>query len=469
MADDPRAYRSDDPAARPAPASSSNGDPLAELARLIGQTDPFGEYGRQSNKPAGPAAAPPASAATYRAGDYRDVQRPAPAAPAPRQAYTPQPAYAPEGDYYHPDHETADYPAQAGHEADGYRGQPMPPLDEHEDAYDAAPAAPRRRIGIMEIAAVFALVVLGSAGAFGYRALFGSSGSSAPPPVIKADTAPSKVVPANTAKAPNKLIYDRVADRGQDEKLVSREERPLDMNHAPASAPALALAQQDNAPSATPPSPANASGSEPKKIRTIAIRPDGMPDNPQPPANAVASATPQPAAARQAPALAPARQASPPASEQVTSNAREDAAPPAPRQPEPRAAAPARSRNGPLSLSPDASNDAAPAPRGPTRTAAVAPTAAPAARTASVANVPAGSYVQLSSQRSEAEAQAAFRSLQGKYPSQLGGRQVVIRKIELGQKGTYYRALVGPLAGNEASELCSGLKAAGGQCLIQRN
>jgi hypothetical protein len=46
---------------------------------------------------------------------------------------------------------------------------------------------------------------------------------------------------------------------------------------------------------------------------------------------------------------------------------------------------------------------------------------------------------------------------------------VVIRKIELGQKGTYYRALVGPLAGNEASELCSGLKAAGGQCLIQRN
>src|SRR5512138_2470937 len=126
MADDPRDYRSDDPAARPAPASSSNGDPLAELARLIGQTDPFGEYGRQSNIPAGPAVAPPA-------------------APAPRQAYTPRPAYAPEGNYYHPDHETANYPAQAGHEADGYRGQPMAPLDEHEDTYDAAPPPPRRR------------------------------------------------------------------------------------------------------------------------------------------------------------------------------------------------------------------------------------------------------------------------------------------------------------------------------------
>ena len=80
-----------------------------------------------------------------------------------------------------------------------------------------------------------------------------------------------------------------------------------------------------------------------------------------------------------------------------------------------------------------------------------------------------GSYVQLSSQRSEADAQSAFRGLQAKYPTQLSNRQPVIRKVELGGKGTYYRAMVGPLAGNEATELCSGLKAAGGQCLIQRN
>ncbi len=60
---------------------------------------------------------------------------------------------------------------------------------------------PHRRMGIMAIAAVFALAVIGTAGAFGYRALFGSSGSSQPPPVIKADTAPSKIVPANASKA----------------------------------------------------------------------------------------------------------------------------------------------------------------------------------------------------------------------------------------------------------------------------
>ena len=81
-----------------------------------------------------------------------------------------------------------------------------------------------------------------------------------------------------------------------------------------------------------------------------------------------------------------------------------------------------------------------------------------------------GYAVQVSSQRSEAEAQAAFRSLQAKFPEQLGGRQALIHKVDLGAKGTYYRAMVGPFANaNEAGELCNGLKAAGGQCLIQRN
>ena len=78
--------------------------------------------------------------------------------------------------------------------------------------------------------------------------------------------------------------------------------------------------------------------------------------------------------------------------------------------------------------------------------------------------------MQVSSQRSEADAQASFHSLQAKYPTQLGGRQASIHKVELGDKGTYYRAMVGPFAtANDASTLCSGLKAAGGQCIVQRN
>jgi cell division protein FtsN len=79
-------------------------------------------------------------------------------------------------------------------------------------------------------------------------------------------------------------------------------------------------------------------------------------------------------------------------------------------------------------------------------------------------------HVQVSSQRSEADAQNAFRSVQGKYSSVLSGQQHVIRKVELGEKGTYYRAMVGPFSTrDQAVQLCSSLKSAGGDCVVQSN
>jgi cell division septation protein DedD len=81
-----------------------------------------------------------------------------------------------------------------------------------------------------------------------------------------------------------------------------------------------------------------------------------------------------------------------------------------------------------------------------------------------------GYAVQVTSQRSEADAQTAFRALQAKYPTQLGGHQSTVRRADLGSKGVYYRALVGPFASMEqAAGLCSSLKAAGGNCIVQRN
>ena len=54
--------------------------------------------------------------------------------------------------------------------------------------------------------------------------------------------------------------------------------------------------------------------------------------------------------------------------------------------------------------------------------------------------------------------------------SVLGDRSPVIRRADLGEKGIYYRALVGGFGSEEeAKQFCSSLKAAGGQCLIQRN
>ena len=121
--------------------------------------------------------------------------------------------------------------------------------------------------------------------------------------------------------------------------------------------------------------------------------------------------------------------------------------------------------NAPLSLNPNASAPARAVPS--QRTAA----ASPPTRLAPAAAAASGGYaVQVTARRSQADAQAAFRSLQAKYPSQLGGRQPLIKRVDLGAKGIYYRAMIGPYgSSSEASSVCSSLKAAGGACIVQRN
>jgi hypothetical protein len=76
--------------------------------------------------------------------------------------------------------------------------------------------------------------------------------------------------------------------------------------------------------------------------------------------------------------------------------------------------------------------------------------------------------VQLSAEKTEAEAQSAFRVTQTKY-SVLGSYQPLIRKKDQGERGVFYAAQVGPLARDEANQLCEALKSAGGSCYIQRN
>lgn len=479
MADDQsqRPYRASEPPPARGSSKTSGSDPLAELARLIGQTDPFGEFGREPARRSPPQPAERANWNTRPLGtpytaQYGCVaQTPEPASkfggngnyssPAPASQASPR-------DYVGQNYGRQSYggvpPADADQYQDEHEAQGYPPeqADYQHEAYDQAPVEEeyyedfqpsRRRLAVWAIAGVLALAVIGTAGAFGYRALFGSATSNKPPPVIKADTGPSKIVPATTGKdaQSNKLITERVNERGQSEKLVSREEQPLDRPTA------VALPQGAS-------QSALGSGvvtSEPKKIRTIAIHPD-------PPVGADAapsslSAAPAPARPTPAPRVAAAPER--PAPDNATADTEDNAPQAAPTRAAPpaRQAAPA-SNNAPLSLNPNGAPARAAA--APTRTASVAPQA-PQANAAAGG---AGSFVQVSSQRSETEAQAAFQSLQAKFPDQLGNRQASIHKVDLGAKGTFYRAMVGPFANaNEASQLCSSLKAAGGQCLIQRN
>jgi SPOR domain len=103
------------------------------------------------------------------------------------------------------------------------------------------------------------------------------------------------------------------------------------------------------------------------------------------------------------------------------------------------------------------------APRS-TQTAAASPQAEPA-------QAPVRGYVvQVSARRTKADVEASFRSLQSKFPRQLGGRTAMIERADLGAKGIYYRAMVGPFASaGTADQFCSSLRTAGGQCIIQRN
>lgn len=460
--------------------TSGSNDPLAELARLIGQNDPFGEYGTRGTpkRPAEQAIdwrAPPSE------GRPHPYDAPARVYQAPASAHAPasaRDAYAVEGlarpaynnappppatDAYHSEGPVPGYntPSVAEAYEETYEPGVPPYAAEDDDLYDEAPP-PRRRLGILAIAAVFGLAVIGTAAAFGYRTLFGSQGSG-PPPVIKAEAAPAKVIPDKEQKSQTaKLINDRVNEPGA-QKLVSREEQPVDLKNKPAGV----LGQPSGAANAAEPAMGSGViGANPKKIHTITIRPDEpVMANAAPPGEHLPQAMPEkPAMPAETAAAPPADAAKPAAASPPPSRpAAEERSARAPARPPstPDRVASVASANAPLSLSPGAPPPSQ--PRTHTATASPPPRAA-AQSTASVH----GYAVQISSRRNEAEAHTAIRSLQGKYGSVLSGQHVMVRRVELGAKGVYYRAMVGPLSNGDAIKLCTRLKAAGGSCFVQR-
>ena len=463
MADDHtlRSYRSNDryqPAEPSRPSEQAvGGDPLAELARLIGQRDPFAEFGRsnarQGQRPAPdvPTTAPDdgqqtsmhepdlamherdlAHGSGYREQEYGIGEDDAhPLAPATGHDEVPLAANYQDGHHDDRIHDAQHYDDRphGGDDARPYY-QDDAPLEPHEDEmYDDAPHA-RRHSGLVTALALIGCAVLGTAGAYAYRSYSGVPSSTQPPPVIATDNStPTKIVPA-TAGDPqsSKAVQDRLAT-AEKEQLVSKQEEPVALS-APRAAPPAPSGQ---AGSAAQPS----AGSEPKKVRTVTIRPDGNDASGKPVGMA-------PPAAQGAAATA------------TTATPRPAVTPPAPRAGTP----PAGSNGAPISLEPQAGQPAAAQPARP-RTAAIPPSAEGAAN---------GFVVQLSSQKTESEAQSSFRSLQAKFPNELGGRQPLIRRADLGSKGVFYRTMIGPFASaQEASQFCATYKAAGGQCVVPNN
>lgn len=467
-----------DRGANPNAAAKGENDPLAELARLIGQTDPFGT----AAKPPHPLQSRANVRPQYDAVDEEELSAPAGPPPwmqrarheaPPQQEYEePEPEYQPspvhplhryaaqqpaaqeqeqEQDYHEPAQYADEQPVDPSRYDDALYGQlesgqqefardPAFPDDPYayQSGYEEEPEPRKRSSGLMTVVAVLALAVVGTGGAFAYRTYVGSP-RSGEPPIIKADNSPTKVLatPGDgaTAKTP-----DRMAPGDGGEKIVSREETPVDVNSKAGPRVVFPPLSQNGSPpplasvspaAPLPPTAANGTqpnNNEPRKIKTLAVKGDA--ENGGVPAGVAApAAKPAPAARTAAPA---------------------------PRNPSSANA----SANGPLSLSPQ--GGAAPDPA-PTRTAATNPV-----QTAPSAG--GGYLVQVSSQKNEADAQATYRALQGKYPAVLGSRPPVIKRADLGEKGVFYRAMVGPFGTTEeAAQFCGNLKTAGGQCVVQRN
>jgi hypothetical protein len=436
------------------PAREPGNDPLAELARLIGQSDPFSDLKgrgslrnpldtmRSDDRPAPEWLARPAPPADRHDDQYADEP---PAAPhddyradsyqtpddhgyAPQDQYDDtaraQPAYnggrAPVGEAYDVgggNQYRVALPAADDYDEDSYYAEDghMPP---HEDGVVAA----RKRGGLITIAAVLGLAVIGTAGAFGYRAYTSGSISAGPPPVIKADTTPAKTVPpaaAANVDAQGKPFQDRIAALSAPERVIPREEQPMALPVATPAQIAPRQSGQSAAPLTTAAPAANAN--EPKRVKTMTIRPDG----------ADATGT--------APIQAPPPSMAAPASTR--------SAVPAAKQP---------ASSGPMAIAPQSEQ-----PSSRTKVATRTPPAVAAG----------GAYVvQVSAQKTEAEALSSYQSMQSKYPGVLGGRNANIRRADLGDKGVYYRAQIGPFATSEqANTFCTSLKDAGGQCIVQKN
>ena len=494
MADDnySRGYR-DDYGRGGAAGSASSPDPLTELARLIGQSDPFSANGQRQPDPR-------ASAAQDHAPDWRGAPQEAPPydnqaqyndrypAPAEQPQYADagngygtadgyaahpgghpaagegayDPAYADNRGYAPPQGYPQDrapyyadqngYPPQQGGQggqgahggydqsrggSPGYGAPPYYGSDPHGrpgEEYDEAPSS-RRRGWLVTVAAFAGLAVIGTAGAVAYRSVF----AGGPAPIIARDIGPNKIVPANgMVDSGQSRPPERVAGMGgQNERLGPPPEAPMSIPSAPITAPAAPVAPvapagpqvvAPAAPAFPPAAPATPGG--PRKIHTVKITSD------QGQGGAETAPPPRAVAPPRTTAAAPTRNAGP-------------------------------AENAPLSLSPQAVTGA---PATSTRTLALA---APAAAAPPAVDHHAGGngkyFVQVSAQQSEEEAKSSFRGIQARYASLLGGQTPVFRRKDLGSKGIFYGAQVGPFSRDQANHLCESLRSAGGSCMVQRN
>lgn len=347
-----------------------------------------------------------------------------------------------------------------------------------QDEPDVAPRAPRRSMFGMRrsVAGPLVATLMLAVAAVGLYAVLGLGGQSddGPAPLLAADANPIKDIPepaTEPSAATQSVVFNEISgvDRGADEQIVSRDQSDVEEVAQVASSD---LSQD---------------GLVNRKVRTVTVRPDGtivsgndslagsamLPvDRPQVPdvpgadfstpeliANANAEATasalePNPIA-NTAPVVQPGSTV--PAVD-LSGAAISGLMAPVPLT-RPTTFAPqsaATTPTTPATTQPVASTPAAAAP-------VQVATAPPAQPGSSAANT-APAYVQLSSQRTEEAARQSALDIASRFGSLFNGVSLEVQRVDLGDRGIFYRVRVPADSIQSANTICSNVKANGGDC-----
>lgn len=353
--------------------------------------------------------------------------------------------------------------------------------------------------GLFVVAIVGAVAVIGGLGAFALS--LGGKGGSEAPVIVKADNAPIKVKPENPGGAvvPNQdnKVYDAVVKGTKpaepvQEKLVTNSEEPVDVQAKdPARAIDLSPGAADGADAlgdsadeagdavAATPAPksedriaqvlqdsdqgTNVVAVAPRKVKTMVVKSDGSlvaREDPQPAAPVAATEPVDPAPQH----VEPSSEANADQTGTVAPQAAQAGDEPA-LKPAAKPKAEAQSANTPakVPVAPQRPSDQPVDVVGEVKPDQVA-SIDPASTAAS-----GGSWsMQIASQPTVESAQSSYQDLQRRYGSVLAGRTANIVKAEIAGKGTFYRVRVPAQSRNDAINLCTSYKAAGGNCFVSR-
>ncbi|MCP8882127.1 SPOR domain-containing protein [Devosia sp. XJ19-1] len=362
--------------------------------------------------------------------------------------------------------------------------------DDGDEAMVAPIPARNIRVNRAIAGPLVAVGLLAVAG-FGLYWALGQGGDPAgPAPLLVADTTATKEIPEpDTAAATQSVVFNEIsgAEPTAEEQIVSRDQADTEAVVAANSPVASSGVIADESGDTVDP---NQDGLVNRKVRTVTVRPDGTivsgedslagsailpvdrPNVPDVPgadfstpdlianasAEVEAAAAVAPAATVSTPAVVPAEPGA------IISVVDATGAPITGRSVTMPMQRPADFST--IAASAIASANAAPATALPaTAPSAVAPAPQQAAATANSAGS-ASAYVQLASQRSEDAARQSAQAIATRYGVLFGGASPEISRVDLGERGIYYRVVVPAPSRENAANICANVRAAGGDCLL---